>query len=49
MNDVNVDRKWPDVIDIYQVHLHRSSFMDHMKFTFNSGIAVIPFAYPPLQ
>ena len=34
MNDVNVDAKWPDVSDIYQVHLHRSAFMDHMKFTF---------------
>src|SRR6266850_2244729 len=37
MNHVNVDGNWPDVIDIYQVHLHRSSFMDHVRFTFAWG------------
>ena len=37
MNDVDVDVQWPDGIDICQVHLHRSSFIDHMKFTFEKA------------
>src|SRR5437870_13920750 len=37
MDDGDVDGKWPDVIDICQVHLHHSSFMDHMRLTFSFG------------